>query len=70
MVEKEGTDSEEEYKKAYRAARTDTDHAAEMAIGHKLSSSLIEKVLQLFSYIFNRQFFNLYRLATYLLLSF
>ncbi|XP_071706066.1 uncharacterized protein [Rutidosis leptorrhynchoides] len=44
MVEKEGTDSEEEAKKAYRAARTDTDHAAEMAIGHKISSSLIEKV--------------------------
>ncbi|KAI7726342.1 hypothetical protein M8C21_007998 [Ambrosia artemisiifolia] len=32
MVEKEGTDGEEESKKAYRAARTDTDHAAEMAI--------------------------------------
>ncbi|KAL8210559.1 hypothetical protein R6Q57_004996 [Mikania cordata] len=44
MVENEGTDSEEESKKAYRAARTDTDHAAEMAIGHKLSSPLIEKV--------------------------
>ncbi|KAF5799192.1 putative EF-hand domain, letm1 ribosome-binding domain-containing protein [Helianthus annuus] len=44
MVEKEGTDGEEESKKAYRAARTNTDHAAEMAIGHKLSSSLIEKV--------------------------
>ncbi|MFS7957316.1 putative EF-hand domain, letm1 ribosome-binding domain-containing protein [Helianthus anomalus] len=44
MVEKEGTDGEEESKKAYRAARTNTDHSAEMAIGHKLSSSLIEKV--------------------------
>ncbi|GJT81858.1 LETM1 and EF-hand domain-containing protein 1, mitochondrial-like protein [Tanacetum coccineum] len=44
LVEKEGTDSEEEAKKAYKAARTDTDHAAEMAIGHKISSPLIEKV--------------------------
>ncbi|KAI3809340.1 hypothetical protein L1987_25312 [Smallanthus sonchifolius] len=44
MVEKEGTESEEESKKAYRAARTNTDHAAEVAIGHKLSASLIEKV--------------------------
>lgn len=44
LVEKEGTDGEEEAKKAYKAARTDTDHAAEKAIGHKMSSPLIEKV--------------------------
>lgn len=45
-MEKEGIDSEEEAKKAYKAARTDTDHAAEMALGHKISSPLIEKVPQ------------------------
>ncbi|XP_022744782.1 mitochondrial proton/calcium exchanger protein-like [Durio zibethinus] len=44
MVEKEGTDGEEEAKKAYKAAREDSDHTAEKAIGHKASSALIDRV--------------------------
>lgn len=44
MVEKEGTDSEEEAKKAYRAAMQESDHAVEIAIGDKVSSALIERV--------------------------
>lgn len=44
MVEKEGMEGEEEAKKAYRAAREDSDHAAEMAIGDKVSSALINRV--------------------------
>ncbi|XP_077227743.1 uncharacterized protein LOC143860808 [Tasmannia lanceolata] len=43
MVEKEGT-SEEEAKKAYRAARKESDHEAEMAVGNKVSSALIDRV--------------------------
>nr|DAD25165.1 TPA_asm: hypothetical protein HUJ06_026629 [Nelumbo nucifera] len=44
MVEKEGTDGEEEAKRAYRAAREESDHAAERALGDKVSSALIERV--------------------------
>ncbi|KAK6915793.1 LETM1-like, ribosome-binding domain [Dillenia turbinata] len=44
MVEKEGTDGEEEAKKAYRAAREDSDQAAEAAISDKASSALIDKI--------------------------
>lgn len=44
MVEKEGTDGEEEAKKAYKAAREESDHAVETAIGHKVSSALINRV--------------------------
>ncbi|MQL70389.1 hypothetical protein Taro_002716 [Colocasia esculenta] len=44
MLEKEGTDGEEEAKKAYRAAREESDHAAEVAAGHKVSSALIDRV--------------------------
>ncbi|XP_058094344.1 uncharacterized protein LOC131240233 isoform X2 [Magnolia sinica] len=44
MVDKEGTEGEEEAKKAYRAAREESDHAAEMAVGHKVSSALIDRV--------------------------
>ncbi|XP_010242474.1 PREDICTED: LETM1 and EF-hand domain-containing protein 1, mitochondrial-like isoform X2 [Nelumbo nucifera] len=43
MVEKEGTDGEEEAKRAYRAAREESDHAAERALGDKVSSALIER---------------------------
>ncbi|XP_042501774.1 mitochondrial proton/calcium exchanger protein-like [Macadamia integrifolia] len=44
MVEKEGMEGEEKAKKAYRAAREDSDHAAEKAIGEKVSSALIDRV--------------------------
>ncbi|XWS57228.1 hypothetical protein CRYUN_Cryun09bG0156000 [Craigia yunnanensis] len=44
MVEKEGMEGEEEAKKAYKAAREDSDHTAEKAIGDKVSSALIDRV--------------------------
>ncbi|OAY62967.1 LETM1 and EF-hand domain-containing protein 1, mitochondrial [Ananas comosus] len=44
MLEKEGTDGEEEAKKAYIAAREKSDHAAEVAAGDKVSSALIDRV--------------------------
>ncbi|GAV83933.1 LETM1 domain-containing protein [Cephalotus follicularis] len=44
MVEKEGKEGEEEAKKAYRAAREDSDHGAEKAIGDKVSSALVNRV--------------------------
>ncbi|XP_011010057.1 PREDICTED: LETM1 and EF-hand domain-containing protein 1, mitochondrial isoform X2 [Populus euphratica] len=44
MVDKEGTEGEEEAKKAYKAAREESDHAAETAISDKISSALINRV--------------------------
>ncbi|OWM72290.1 mitochondrial proton/calcium exchanger protein [Punica granatum] len=44
MLEKEGMEGEEEAKKAYKAAREDSDQAAEMAVGDKVSSALINRV--------------------------
>lgn len=44
MLEMEGTKGEEEAKKAYRAAREKSDHAAEVAAGDKVSSALIDRV--------------------------
>lgn len=44
MVEKEGTDGEAEALKAYKAAREESDHAAEVAIADKVSSALINRV--------------------------
>lgn len=44
MVEKEGTEDEEEAREAYRAARKDSDHAVEMAVADKASSALIDRV--------------------------
>jgi LETM1 and EF-hand domain-containing protein 1, mitochondrial len=44
MLEKKGTEGEEEAKRAYIAAREVADHAAEVAAGNKISSALIEKV--------------------------
>ncbi|KAL6903575.1 hypothetical protein ACP4OV_004388 [Aristida adscensionis] len=43
MLEKEGTDGEEEARRAYLAAREESDHAAEAAAGEKVSSALIER---------------------------
>lgn len=43
MVE-ESTDGEEAAKKAYKAAREESDNAAEMAAGNKVSSALINRV--------------------------
>ncbi|CAL5068669.1 unnamed protein product [Urochloa decumbens] len=44
MLAKEGTDGEEEARRAYRAARKESDHAAEAAAGGKVSSALIDRV--------------------------
>ncbi|KAJ4830254.1 hypothetical protein Tsubulata_021217 [Turnera subulata] len=44
MVEKEGTEDEEAAKKAYKAAREESDQAAETAIADKASSALIDRV--------------------------
>ena len=43
MLEKEGTEGEE-VKRAYIAAREESDHQAEEAAEEKVSSALIEKV--------------------------
>ncbi|KAI9196421.1 hypothetical protein LWI28_023789 [Acer negundo] len=44
MVEKEGTDDEKDAMKAYRAARDESDHYAEVAEGDEVSSALVDKV--------------------------
>ncbi|XP_006652470.1 mitochondrial proton/calcium exchanger protein-like [Oryza brachyantha] len=44
MLEKEGTEGEEEARRAYKAAREESDHAAEVAAGENVSSALIERV--------------------------
>lgn len=44
MVEKEGTDGEADALKAYKAAREESDHAAEVAIEDKASPALIARV--------------------------
>ncbi|XP_059655515.1 uncharacterized protein LOC132302619 [Cornus florida] len=44
MVEKEGTNGEEDAMKAYRAAREESDHAAEEDVGDDVSSALIDRV--------------------------
>lgn len=44
IVEKEGTDGEEEARKAYKAAREDSGRADEQAAGDKVSSALIDRV--------------------------
>ncbi|KAG8086848.1 hypothetical protein GUJ93_ZPchr0010g10395 [Zizania palustris] len=44
MLEKEGTEDEEEARRAYIAAREESDHAAEVVAREKVSSTLIERV--------------------------
>lgn len=44
MLEKEGTDGEEEAKRAYKAAREHRDHTAEVTAADKVSSALIDRV--------------------------
>ncbi|KAG5013974.1 hypothetical protein JHK82_026109 [Glycine max] len=44
MVGKEGTEDEQEAKKAYKAARMESDGAIEVAIGDKVSSALVDRV--------------------------
>ncbi|KAK9291393.1 hypothetical protein L1049_019340 [Liquidambar formosana] len=44
MVGKEGAEGEEEAKKAYRAAREDSDQDSERAVDEKVSSALIDRV--------------------------
>ncbi|RDX63740.1 Mitochondrial proton/calcium exchanger protein, partial [Mucuna pruriens] len=44
MVGKEGTEDEQEAKKAYKAARKESDGAIEAAIGDKVSSALVDRV--------------------------
>lgn len=45
MVGKEGTEDEQEAKKAYKAARKESDGAIEAAIGDKVSSALVDRVI-------------------------
>lgn len=52
MVDKEGTEGEEETKKAYKAAREESDQAAETAISDKISSALINRVSYLKNLLF------------------
>lgn len=47
MVEKEGTDGEAAARMAYRAAREESDQAAEKAAADKVSSALINRVMYL-----------------------
>lgn len=44
MVEKGGTDDEEDARKAYLAAREDSDRSAQKAIADKTSSALLDRV--------------------------
>ncbi|KAM7460863.1 hypothetical protein LguiA_028984 [Lonicera macranthoides] len=44
MVDKEGTDGEAEAMKAYRAAREETEDSAEVEVGDKVSSALVDRV--------------------------
>ncbi|RWR96743.1 LETM1 and EF-hand domain-containing protein 1, mitochondrial-like protein [Cinnamomum micranthum f. kanehirae] len=44
MAEKEGTEGEEEAKKAYRAAREESGQEAESSVGNRVSSALIDRV--------------------------
>ncbi|XP_023546533.1 mitochondrial proton/calcium exchanger protein-like [Cucurbita pepo subsp. pepo] len=44
MVKKEGKDGEEEARRAYKAARQDTDQDAESTFGRKVSSALINRI--------------------------
>lgn len=44
-MEKEGTEGEEQAKKAYKAARKDSDQAAETTIDDKVSTALIDRVI-------------------------
>ncbi|XP_027350002.1 mitochondrial proton/calcium exchanger protein-like isoform X2 [Abrus precatorius] len=44
MVGKEGTEGEQEAKKAYQAARKESDGAIEAAISDKISSALVDRV--------------------------
>ena len=45
MVEKDGTKCEENAKKAYKAARMDSDLTAEKTIDDKVSSALTDRVI-------------------------
>lgn len=45
MVGKEGTEGEQEAKNAYKAARKESDGAIEVAIGDKVSSALVDRVI-------------------------
>lgn len=51
MLEKEGTKGEEEARRAYKAAREESDHAAEIAAGERVSSALIERVRNSFLHL-------------------
>ena len=51
MLAKVGTDGEEEARRAYRAAREESNHAAEAAVGEKVSSALIDRVRSSFLHL-------------------
>lgn len=52
MVEKGGTDDEEEARKAYLAAREDSDRSAQKAIADKTSSALLDRVTTKFIFLY------------------
>lgn len=53
MVEKEGTETEEAAKKAYRAAREESNDTEEKTVDAKISSALINRVrTSVFLFIF------------------
>lgn len=67
MVEEEGTETEEAAKKAYRAAREESNDTEEKTVDAKVSSALINRVRSSFSlfllsifscYGFNRSMWN------------
>ena len=51
MLEKEGTEGEEEAKRAYMAAREESNDADEVAAEEEVSSALIEKVRNPFTHV-------------------
>lgn len=61
MLEKEGTEDEEEARRAYRAAREESNHAAEAAAGERVSSALIDRVRNHMKYpLFSRKICGMY----------
>ena len=73
MVEKEGTDGAEEAKKAYRAAREDSNQAVERALGDKVYSALRDRVKMIYDFNSHRlsvfSLISLLKVATYLLVE-
>lgn len=61
MVEKGGTDDEEEARKAYLAAREDSDRSAQKAIADKTSSALLDRVTTILYFSVNPKFSRFFK---------